>query len=400
MNFFLFKKNIILLFLAISIFLLSGCWDRREVNDLALVTAAGIDKKSDDFIELSVLVFIPKGTSSQKGMEGSPGGGSVQTLVRSAEGSTISDAMSKLQEKLPRHIFWGHCEVFIFDEELAKEKMNQHMDFIVRHSQLRERSQLFISKQKAKEILSLMPPLERDISEVLRELGELKIGLQVTSKEFLQMLLDTGDGAIPWIKILPPEDEDEKQQTIAFISGTAIFKNNKMVGQIDDKKTRGVLWLRNEVKLGTMTIKPQVKGGGSISVTLLSSHTKIIPKIENGRWKIKLQVKADTDIIQNSTHLDISLPVVVKPLEKQLNKDLANIVQETLVEVQKDLKADIFGFSDAFHRKYPNEWAKNKDRWDEIFSEITVTVDANIKIHRYGMSSSILNNPQKEVQTK
>jgi spore germination protein KC len=400
MNFFLYKKNIILLFLAFSIFLLSGCWDRREVNDLALVTAAGMDKKSDGLIELSVLVFIPKGTSSQKGMEGSPGGGSVQTLMRSAEGSSIADAMSKLQEKLPRHIFWGHCEVFIFDEELAKEKMNHHMDFIVRHPQLRERSQLFVSKQKAKEILGLIPPLERDISEVLRELGELKIGLQVTTKDFSQMMLNTGDGAIPWIKILPPEVGDEKQQTLAFISGTAIFKKDRMVGEIDDNTTRGVLWLRNEVKLATMTIKPKVKGGGSISVTLLSSQAKIIPKIENGKWKIKLQAKADTDIIQNTTHLDMSLPAVVKPFEKQLNKDLANKVQETLDKVQKDLRADIFGFSDAFHRKYPKEWAKNKDRWDEIFPEITVTVDANIKIHRYGMSSSILNNPQKEVQIK
>lgn len=87
------------------IMLLSGCWDRQELNDLALIMAAGFDIKSDHKIELSVLVFIPKGGGSQQGMDvsGEIGGGE-QTLVRSAEGVTIADAMSKLQEILPRKI--------------------------------------------------------------------------------------------------------------------------------------------------------------------------------------------------------------------------------------------------------------------------------------------------------
>ncbi|HJV31680.1 MAG TPA: Ger(x)C family spore germination protein [Bacillales bacterium] len=394
------KKISVIFFFVLLVFLLSGCWDRREVNDLALVTAAGIDKKSDHVIELSVLVFIPKGSSSQQEMSGSPGGGSAQTLMRSAEGSTIADAMSKLQEKLPRHIFWGHCEVFIFDEEMAKEKISDQIDFILRHPQLRERSQLFVSYQKAKEILKLMPPLERDISEVLRELGNLEIGMNITTKDFSQMLTESGEGALPWIKILPPEEDTEKQQTIAFINGTAIFKENKMIGQIDDALTRGVLWLRNEVKLATITIKPKVEGGGYISMNLLRAKSKIIPKIENGKWKIVVKATAETDIIQNTTNLDMSSPDVVKPLEKLLNKDIKYKILESLSEVQKNLKTDIFGFSDAFNRKYPKVWAKQKYRWNDIYPEIEVSVDSNIKIHRFGMGTTFTKNPQKKVQIK
>jgi spore germination protein KC len=402
MNFLEIRVKMTLLFLILSAFLLTGCWDRREVNDLALVTAAGIDKKSDGVIELTVLVFIPKGSSSQQGMEGDSGGGgaSVQTLLRSEEGTTIADAMSKLQEKLPRQIFWGHCEVFIFDEELAKEDISDHIDFIIRHPQLRERSQLFVSNQKAKEILNLMPPLERDISEVLRELAKMQVGLQVTTKDFSQMLLDSGDGAIPWIKMLPPEEGGEKQQTIAFINGTAIFRNHKMVGQIDDNVTRGVLWLRNEIKLATISVKPKIKGGGYVSMNLLRAKSKIVPIIKSGNWKIILKAKADTDIIQNTTNLDMSDPTVVKPLEKQLNRELKNKVNAALKEVQKQYHSDIFGFSDAFHRKYPKIWAKEKDRWNEIFPNVEVIVNADIKIHRFGMSSTILNNPRKEVPLK
>ncbi|WP_066367285.1 Ger(x)C family spore germination protein [Neobacillus fumarioli] len=139
---------------------------------MALIMAAGFDIKSDHKIELSVLVFIPKGGGSQQGMDvsGEIGGGE-QTLVRSAEGVTSADAMSKLQEILPRKIFWGHTEVFIFNEDLAKKGVSKQVDFIMRHPQLRERGQIFVSKQQAKDILKLISPLERDLSRGVKRIG-------------------------------------------------------------------------------------------------------------------------------------------------------------------------------------------------------------------------------------
>ncbi|MBR8644529.1 hypothetical protein KEH51_07950 [[Brevibacterium] frigoritolerans] len=49
---------------------LSGCWDRIEITDLAIVTAAAIDKKDNDQIELSVQVFIPSSITSGGGQGG------------------------------------------------------------------------------------------------------------------------------------------------------------------------------------------------------------------------------------------------------------------------------------------------------------------------------------------
>ncbi|MDQ6600567.1 hypothetical protein RCG21_30420 [Bacillus salipaludis] len=101
------KKSALAILFIFTVLFLSACWDREEVNDLALVTATGIDKKANNKIELSVLVFIPKGGGSQQSMDINSSGNSSNVLVRSAEGTTIADAMSKLQEKLPRTIFLG-----------------------------------------------------------------------------------------------------------------------------------------------------------------------------------------------------------------------------------------------------------------------------------------------------
>lgn len=386
------------LFISIIVLLLSGCWDRKEVNDLGLVTAAGIDKISDKTLELSVLVYIPKSAGSQQSMDGGSGGVSAQTLVRSATGITIADAMSKLQEKLPRHIFWGHSEVFIFNDELAKMGLAKQVDFIIRYPQLRERSQIFITHQKAKKVLSLLPPLERDLATVLRELESLKMGMEVTVKNYAEKLIsDSKDTAVPYIKMLPPAEGKKKKETIAYISGTAIFKKDKMVGIIDASVTRGVLWLRNEVQLATVTVKPR-EAKGYVSLSLLEASSKLVPGFDHGRWKMVLKTEAEADIIQNTTQLDMTDPKVVKSLQRQLKKEIEDKVNLALTSVQKDMKADIFGFGDAFHRKYPALWKKQKSHWNEIFPNVDVTIDSNIKIRRQGMNSVLSSIFPREVK--
>ncbi|MDG0790058.1 hypothetical protein OMP38_03720 [Cohnella ginsengisoli] len=38
----------------------AGCWDRLEINDLALVMATGIDEVEEGQVKLSVQIFVPK----------------------------------------------------------------------------------------------------------------------------------------------------------------------------------------------------------------------------------------------------------------------------------------------------------------------------------------------------
>jgi spore germination protein KC len=390
----------VLCLLCVPMLLLTGCWDRKEVNSLCLITAAAIDKKADNSIELSVQVFIPRSTG-QQGMTGNGGGSgssSGQTFVRSAEGLTIADAMLKLQEKLSRVIFWGHTEIFIISSELAKDGIHSHIDFMVRHPQVRQNAYIFISKNKAKRLLELIPRMERSSSEVLRGQVKSGIGLTVTLKDLVQRLNgEAGAVGLPWVEELPPELGQTGLQTIPYITGTAIFKKDKMVGRINDVLTRGVLWLRNEIKLSMITVSPE-EAEGLVSLKLLRGQTQLIPKIENGQWKITLKTVTEDDILQNGTNLQLMAPKFAKMLEKDLAVDIQDRVEKTLDQVQGKMKADIFGFADAFHRKYPREWNKMKDRWDEVFPEVKVSYNIRAIIRRPGMSTAPAGLQKKEVR--
>lgn len=123
-------------------FLLSGCGNSRELNQIAIILAAAIDLTENGEIELSAQVLNPHSTSNSGG-GGAGGGGGKFTIVRTAKGLTVADAASKLQEKIPRKIFWGHCNVFVFGKKLAKKGIYDAADYIVRAPQTQHGNKLF-----------------------------------------------------------------------------------------------------------------------------------------------------------------------------------------------------------------------------------------------------------------
>ncbi|HZH61585.1 MAG TPA: Ger(x)C family spore germination protein [Metabacillus sp.] len=373
--------------------LLTGCWDRVELNDLALVMAAGLDKSDDDKIELSVQLAIPQAMGGGQRM----GGGGKPTTVEKVTGKTIFDAMSQLQEKVSRRIFWGHNRVIIIGDKLAEEGIQEHIDFFARYPSPRLRAFLFVSDGKAIDALKIIPDLEKSSAEVAKELAKFKVGMSVTVTDLLQMLSgEAGAAALPWIEV----DEDEPVgKGVLRVNGTAVFKKDKMVGRIDDSVTRGVLWLKDEIELASVTVEP--KGAdGQISFNLLRSRTELIPKIDNGKWKMIVKIVTEDDAVENETKLNLMNPKIAKQLEKQLEQDIDERIRMTLEQVQKEMEADIFGFAEVFHRQYPDQWSKVKDHWEEKFPEIEVEMKTKAYIRRPGMSTSPQGVPQKEVKGK
>jgi spore germination protein KC len=387
-----------IVFACVHLILLSGCWDRTEVNDLALIVGLGIDQTKNGKIRLTVEIVVPKSVGGGGQMMGGGGAGGGETIIKSGTGVTVADAISNLQEKLSRRVFWGHTKVIVFGEKAAKAGIRQHLDFLSRNPEARLRSNVLVSKGTAKSVLELVPPIEQSSSEVLRELSESQLLLRVTVKDVLQMLSgDTGAAALPMVKIKPPEKGKQEQQTVAFIQRTAIFKKDKMIGDIDDQLTRGVLWLRNEIKEANITITPKGEKG-NITATLIRAHTELIPKYEKGKWKMIVKATAEDDIILNGTKLDLLNPKYTKMIEKELENEMNKRIRNTLKKVQKEMKADIFGFADIFHRKYPREWNRVKNRWEEIFPTVEVVVKTKAYVRRPGIDTAPQGLPEQEVK--
>ncbi|MBA2940609.1 Ger(x)C family spore germination protein [Paenibacillus sp. CGMCC 1.16610] len=394
-------KVMLKLFLMASLFtpLLTGCWDRTEVNDLALVTGAAIDKYDDKSIELTIQIFVPRSPGGGGGgLESSNKGGSIQnSLVKSAVGVDIADAVSKIQEKMPRKIFWGHTEIIIFGEAVARQGVRDEVDYLMRAPQPRERAFMYICKGSAREILEMNTRLERNSSEIMREIAKSKIILSVTLADLAHMLVkQSGAAALPFIELLGANTPRNHDDTGSFTNYTAVFKDDKMVGTIDDPTTRGLLWLRDEIKTAVVTVTPEGVSG-HVSLRLLKSETKLQPIIENGKWRMNVWIHTEDDALQNTTSLDLaSDQQAVKRVEAAMNDDIEERVAVALRKVQQGFKADIFDFAGEFHRAYPKEWRQNQKLWNEIFPNVEVTVQSDARMLRPGLSSIKSSRSQEE----
>lgn len=393
-------KPVGLLAIVLLVSTLTGCWDRIEVNDLSVITAAAVDKKDDQTIEFSVQVNVPAAAGKQMGDSGDGPSEKSKPLVRSAVGNTIAESLSKLQKKLSRQLFWGQCKIFIFGEALAREGVRSHLDFILREPTVRGNSNLFVSHGKAKDVLTLIPPLERNTAEMLTKTITKQVGFVMQAGQMNTMLInDTRDTAAPWIRVLPPGGGKASNTTRPYMANTAIFRRDKMIGHIDDISTQGLLWLRNEMKRSTLTVKlPETDG--FVSVRVIKAHSKLVPEIKGDQWTVTFNTIAEDDIVQNTTNLNFVNPKYSKLLEEQLNKEVERIVTLALNDVQKQMRSDVIGLGEAFHRKYPAEWSRAKERWEQLYPMVKVNFDIQVHVRRLGKRLSPAGVPETEVKSK
>ncbi len=374
---------------------LSGCWDRTEVNDIAIITAASMDKKEGQ-VEVSVQVFNPSSLGGGTGQGGSSGG-DMRTIVRSGEGRNIADAVSRLQTKLPRNLFWGHCKVFIMSKSIAEEGIRDEMDFLLRHSQPRERAYMYVSNGRAASVLELLPPIERTSGEVIREISDLGIGMKVTLKDLNLMIKSGARSAIlPLVDRLAPRQGEEQNRTIPYMTGAVVFRNDKMVGTISDLASRGVMWIRNEVERATITTEPE-DDMSSISVYPVKQSTTLTPRIVDGQWSMQIGITMVGDLVMNGTPYNPMEPEVLNRMEQAVRVAVQRRVELALHQVQKEMQVDIFDFAERFHQQYPKQWSKVKDDWEEVFATLEVPVDISVTIRRPGMILSPAGLPENRV---
>jgi spore germination protein KC len=385
-----------LLVILLPVFILSGCWDSIEIQNLAIITAAAIDSEENHKVKVSVQIFIPRTiTSGESGEDPSLG----STFVREGIGKNLAEAISVLQTNIPRKLFWGQCKIFIFGHDLAKTGIRKELDFLIRHPAPRINSNLYVSEGKASNLLKLIPPLERYSGEVLSKFSQhQEVGVDTTLSDISKDLTEASQSfSLPYIKRLKSDEYARKSyETIPTIVGTAIFKKDKMIGNIDLEETRGLLWLSRKIQRSTVSIKPE-ENENEVIMMPTSGSVSFKPQIINNQWIMNIQIQVEASIIQNETFLSLLQENVITKLEKGLENKLRDRISKTLEKIQKEYQADVVGFGRRFHQKYPEQWKKVKDHWDEKFPEVDVKLSVNATIKRSGDIGGPAALPEEEV---
>jgi len=400
------RKVVLITILITCLLFLTGCWGKREVEELAPLLGVGFDlgEKPGTFLITLQFARPKKGASS---------GAEIEERTFSVVASSGREAIEKISKVTYRTPFMGSLKVMIIGEDVAKAGgFNDMLDFEQRFAKFRRSMYLVLAKGKAQDILNLKPRSgllpAMAIKNSIESGDELSSFPTVRLGHYLTIL-----GTKSTAPILPVVESVKSGEGIEYqadgndkageirIQGAGVLRGDRLVDFLTDEETKGYMWLENDViqrLINTMDLEENsAKFGGH----LLKSTTKYKVKANNGKIELQYQIKASIAIDEILGLKDQLSGTEWVELVKEAEKSFAKVIEkecESSIKKQRELGLDFLGIGRHIEQKNVAYWKTIKDQWEEQIADFPISLEVLVTIHHSGMSSSSATNSAGEGQ--
>ncbi|SFE72997.1 spore germination protein KC [Paenibacillus catalpae] len=393
------KRMLCAVLLLLAALTTTGCWNRIELNEVAITSATGVDWDGENWI-VSYQVLIPAAISSVTG--GSGGGGPKSPIiVYSTKGKTIRDAIMHSYSESPRKLFFAHNRVVVIGEKAMQRGVNELIDVYFRNSSTRETVSVLATPGTARRVLEQFMQLQAISGAGMKEiiLSEMKNTSILPNIPVYQLAMevigDAKSAVVPEIFVSGTEDTSSLESfgstsipSKLKLGRLAVLKDDKMIGWMNRKESLGASYLRDSVQQSYVVVPCEDDKGkkGYNTIHVLKSSTKVIPKLQNGQLVFTADVDVTGTLMESNCAQDLYKPGVIQSLEQGGQKQVSNLLQEAWAKGQ-EMKADVFGAAEKTHRKYPKQWKEWSKNWDEVFKEAALEPKVKFRMARMGLSN-------------
>lgn len=386
--------------LLILINILTGCWSSKELNELAIVTALGIDKTENGYL-LSVQIINP-GEIAGKSISGR-----TEVIRFMSTGDTIFEAIRKLSTDTPRKIYVSHLRVVVFGEKLAREGIGKTLDLLSRDHEMRSDFYITVAKgSTASDLLNIITHQEKiPANKLFNALDNSeKIWAPTTSvtlDELINSLVSKGkEPTLTGIYVYgnPEIGSDFKNvqrvspKTGLRIDSIGVFKKDKLKGWLNVEESKGLNYITDKVSSTVVNVPCE---DGKLSIETIRSKTKIKGQMEKGKPKINISVYSEGNVGDVECKIDLTETENIKKLEEKYQNNIKDKIERSVKKAQNKYKSDIFGFGEVIYRADPKAWKLLESNWEQEYENVEVSVRVNAKIRRLG---TITKSFQKEVE--
>lgn len=384
----------ILCLLSIGIVFLSGCWDYRELNELSLAMALGVDKDKDSGgIRITFQIVNPKELSGRTAT-----GRGVPIVVYSSTGPTLFEAYRKIVLKGSRRINYQHLRDLVIGEQLAREGVKEVLDFFERDHESRLTTRVYIAKDgDTGKILKTLTPIDEIPANAI--LGKIKLSERIIGENYEVDLADAIHGlyrknsglAISGIKLIGDTESGKKQSNLQqtdpsakiIAAGMAVFKDGKLAGWLRGRDARGVTWVNNKLKSTLVNLSCSGKPE-KIVIETYHSKTKKKARVRNGKPIIQIAIRQTGKVGEADCPVDLTKSAEIRKLEREWEEETKREVEHAIETVQR-IGSDILDFGTTVERDQPKLWKKIERSWGDVFPEVMVEVRVETSILRTGM---------------
>ncbi len=386
--------------------LLTSCNGKRELNELGIVLAMGIDRKDNQYL-ISLQLVNPSSIASQ----GNTGNRSPAT-VYTTSGKTIFEAVRRLTKETPRKNYFAHLRILILSEDLARQQgIGSVLDLMVRDPEFRKDFYVLISKgTSASSILSVLTPIEKIPANKLFNSLETSEKVWAPSKAFtLDELIVTiarigKEAALSGVQIKGEAQGGQSPENVSkivpnaklSITNVAAFKEDKLIGWLNEKESKGYNYITDNIHSSIGSVPCPSNKQKKIDIEVVRSKTKTKARIDkNGIPIIDVTIESESNVGEVECPADLLNPRTIQILEQSSNNHIKKLMEAALKKAQ-EMKSDMFGFGDLIYRKHPTEWQKLKSDWSEVgFLKAKVNFHVHDHINHLGTMN---NSPLQRIQ--
>lgn len=362
------KKLLGLVLVINMVFILSSCFNYRDINKIIFVTAAVLDYDADtDTIITYAEAFRPyRGAEagSERGVR----------IIFKGRGKTLFEAMRDMNLSSSYKLNYTQCKAIIFTEKAASSKMGlkKFIDMIDRDQEFLVRPYVFVFYGDQEKLLKIQLKEEEYIGlflyNLIQNIGTSSRSLSVTVNEFLSWRLMTGKTFVLSGLRMKQEQVEDKLE----MDGCAVFKDDRMVDSIDRRQMQGFNFLMDRVKTGTLEVTNPDNSDVFVTLEILNSDTKTKIKYENG--KIRLIKDITTEVSLGEVQKSL---VITEENLRKIREAAEDNIQKYSSRFFNDYKykgVDIFEVQQELYRHYP------KIKMEEPIKETNLEINVNVKI--------------------
>jgi len=303
----------------------------------------------------------------------------------------------------------SHCKVTVFSENVAVTGISKHIYTLMNDTQIRPSANIVVSKCDAKYYIENSKPILENLITKYYDIFDYSSNFtgytaDATIGDFLNKLeCDTCSpfailGGINTETINYESDLIENQSSSAKSNestifgkrgseniGLAVFKDDKMVGELNASECLALLNMTNQAKGFFISIKDPEEENNYLDIYLSPVHpTKIKVDIVNGSPYIKINCNYSGRIYSIDSNKQYLDNIKLESISNSCNSYIESSFSDYLYKTSKEFKSDINEFGKYALSKFLTTTDFNNFKWNDNYKnsffdvEVKTSVDSSI----------------------
>ncbi|WP_135557193.1 Ger(x)C family spore germination protein [Paenibacillus cymbidii] len=330
---------------------LGGCWDAKELQNVAYITALGVDYENNEYIVYHQMLEFSN-VAKEVVTKSEPSAG---TWVAIGKGKTFGEALNSIMPSTQIPLNFGQMTAIVYSNRLLARGGDEVYDITNRFRDVRYTKWVFATDDSLADIFSTvplfrMPPLQSVLhspeevyrqSSIVEPISFLRFIRAYNEPGMTVMLPKLAINSSHWL-------EGGKPHKLLEIDGVYLIAGNKLKG-----------WLSNEEVWGTRLFQPTAKqivtslkddnGAYIASVVITNPRFLFSTRLEEGMLRTRLKIRvtfAVTELVRNVSDEEV-IAATIRTIREHIQRTYRLGLRQGV---------DIYSIQETFYRRHPKQW--------------------------------------------